>query len=287
MAARRLSLARLRSAPQVAAIGLALLVVLIAVLLSALLTPGSGGGGSPPADDGKALSAANPAPGTTESPAPSTTPSPGGRISPAPPAVPDTIQHLPESTGKYVAITIDDGPDAVWTPKILQVLRRHHAHATFCMIGPQARANPALVKEVVAQGHRLCDHTVHHDTAMDKKSVAYQTAEILGAQDMIRRAAGGARVYYYRAPGGAFTPASRALAARHGMRPLGWNIDTKDFDRPGVAVILHTLKDEIHNGPTILFHDGGGNRGQTVKALDQALTWLRQQGYGFSFPKVD
>jgi peptidoglycan/xylan/chitin deacetylase (PgdA/CDA1 family) len=122
---------------------------------------------------------------------------------------------------------------------------------------------------------------------MDHKQFAYQKSEVMDALSMIEQASGGARVYYYRAPGGAFTPASRALAAQHGMRPLGWNIDTKDFDRPGVPVILDTLKDEIHNGPTILFHDGGGNRGQTVSALDKSLTWLTQQGYAFSFPKVD
>ncbi|MYS24559.1 Peptidoglycan/xylan/chitin deacetylase, PgdA/CDA1 family [Streptomyces sp. DvalAA-14] len=279
MAARRTLLARLRSAPQAVAIGLAVVVVVIAAVASALLRPGSGGAAAP-ADDGKAISAA-PRPTGSASPAVRTNPSP------TPPTVPDSIQHQPETAGKNVNITIDDGPDPKWTPRILQVLRRHHVHATFCMIGPQARANPALVKQVVADGHRLCDHTVHHDTGMDKKTTAYQSSEILGALDMIEQASGGARVYYYRAPGGAFTPPSRALAAQHGMRPLGWNIDTKDFDRPGVSAILHTMKDEIHNGPTILFHDGGGNRGQTVQALDKALTWLRQQGYGFSFPKVD
>jgi peptidoglycan/xylan/chitin deacetylase (PgdA/CDA1 family) len=70
------------------------------------------------------------------------------------------------------------------------------------------------------------------------------------------------------------------------MRPLGWNVDTKDYEQPGVATIVDTVKDEISNGPTILFHDGGGDRSQTVQALDQTLTWLTAQGYGFSFPKV-
>jgi peptidoglycan/xylan/chitin deacetylase (PgdA/CDA1 family) len=277
------ALARFRSTPQLVAIILAVLVVVIAATVSALLKPGSDGAAAP-ADDAKGRSAAPP----TGRTAPNRPPTPThGHIPAGPPAVPDSIQHQAESPGKYVNITIDDGPDPEWTPKVLQVLRKHHVHAVFCMIGPQAQANPALVKRVVGEGHRLCDHTVHHNTAMDKKPVAYQTSEILDAWNMIQHAAGGARVYYYRAPGGAFTPPSRAVAAQHGMRPLGWNIDTKDFDRPGVGIILHTMKHEIHNGPTILFHDGGGNRAQTVAALDQALTWLKQQGYGFSFPKVD
>jgi peptidoglycan/xylan/chitin deacetylase (PgdA/CDA1 family) len=281
MVEERGTLARVKAAPQWLAVSLAALVVVIASVASALLAPGSGGksGAGSPAVAGQPVGGSG---GTTTASHPPIRPS-----HPAVAPVPDSIQHATEAAGPAVNITIDDGPDPEWTPKVLQVLAAHHVHATFCMIGPQAAAHPDLVKRVVAEGHRLCDHTVHHDTTMDHKQFAYQKSEVMDALSMIEQASGGARVYYYRAPGGAFTPASRALAAQHGMRPLGWNIDTKDFDRPGVPVILDTLKDEIHNGPTILFHDGGGNRGQTVSALDKSLTWLKQQGYAFSFPKVD
>jgi peptidoglycan/xylan/chitin deacetylase (PgdA/CDA1 family) len=214
-------------------------------------------------------------------------PVPTPRSAPLVPQVPDSIQHQVESPGRAVALTLDDGPDPEWTPQALDVLRRHHVHVTFCMVGPRALAYPGLVQRVVAEGHRLCDHTVHHDTTMDRKPFAFQESEIEGALAIIEQASGGARVYYYRAPGGAFTPYSRALAARDAMRPLGWNIDTKDYECPGVSAILRTLQDEIGNGPVILFHDGGGYRGQTVAALDLALTWLQEQGYTFSFPKAD
>ncbi|MCX4715690.1 polysaccharide deacetylase family protein [Streptomyces virginiae] len=199
--------------------------------------------------------------------------------------IPEGIAHASESGGDAVNITIDDGPDPRWTPKVLDVLRRHDVKATFCMVGPQAKAHPDLVKKVVAAGHRLCDHTMNHDTAMDKKPVAYQEAQILEAKKLIEEAAGGgAKVEYYRAPGGAFTPDSRRIAAAHGMRPLGWNVDTKDFDKPGTAAIVNAVKREIGNGPTVLFHDGGGNRAQTVDALDQVLTWLKEQGRPTGFP---
>lgn len=289
MTGRRISLgrfapARLRSAPQAAVIGVAVAVVLIAALVSALLAPGGG------SRDATAASPAGDQKGGSRQPAGTHTASPSHTPATTPattvPAVPDSIQHRAEAPGRAVNITIDDGPDPMWTPKVLQVLKRHHVHATFCMIGPQAKGNPELVRRIVAEGHRLCDHTVTHDESMDHKPFAYQQKEILDALDMIEDASGGAPVQYYRAPGGAFTPASRALAAQHGMRPLGWNIDTKDFSRPGVGTIVATLKSEIHNGPTILFHDGGGNRSQTVTALDQSLTWLAHQGYAFSFPKV-
>ncbi|MFE2140945.1 polysaccharide deacetylase family protein [Streptomyces sp. NPDC059456] len=199
--------------------------------------------------------------------------------------IPDGIAHASESGGNAVNITIDDGPDPQWTPRVLAVLKKYDVKATFCMIGPQARAHPDVVKRVVAAGHRLCDHTADHDTAMDKKPVAYQQKQILDAKKMIEDAAGGgAKVEYYRAPGGAFTPDSRRIAAANGMRPLGWNVDTKDFGKPGVAAIVNAVKNEIRNGPTVLFHDGGGNRAQTVEALDQVLAWLKQQGRPTGFP---
>ncbi|WP_372509552.1 polysaccharide deacetylase family protein [Streptomyces humicola] len=194
------------------------------------------------------------------------------------------ITHAAESGGKAVNITIDDGPDPVWTPKILQVLQDNGAHATFCMIGPHATANPAVVEKIVADGDRLCDHTVSHNTRMDHSPEAYQKSQILDAARMIQQASGGVAPMYYRAPGGAFTPYSRHVAAIHGMRPLGWNIDSRDFYRPGVSTIVNTVKYELGNGPTMLFHDGGGNRSQTFEALRQLLPWLKSQGYTFSFP---
>jgi peptidoglycan/xylan/chitin deacetylase (PgdA/CDA1 family) len=219
----------------------------------------------------------------------------GGRDSGTSASVPDArassqapvsvdIAHASDQGARGVNITIDDGPDPVWTPQVLKVLKENGVKATFCMVGTQAEAHPDLVKAVVAAGHRLCDHTVSHDTTMDTKSEAYQSQQILDAERMITKASGGVRPQYYRAPGGAFTPYSRKLAASRGMRPLGWNVDTKDFERPGTAAVVATVKNEIAGGPTVLFHDAGGDRSQTVAALREVLPWLKQQGYSFGFP---
>ncbi|MFF7893210.1 polysaccharide deacetylase family protein [Streptomyces sp. NPDC007907] len=195
------------------------------------------------------------------------------------------IAHASDAGDRGVNITIDDGPDPVWTPEVLRLLRDNGVKATFCMVGEQAEAHPDMVKAVVAAGHRLCNHTVAHDVTMDRKPTSYQSRQILDAERMITEASGGVRPQYYRAPGGAFTPYSRRLAASHGMRPLGWNIDSKDFERPGANAIVATVKNEIANGPTLLFHDAGGDRAQTVAALREVLPWLKEQGYSFGFPE--
>lgn len=201
--------------------------------------------------------------------------------------VDDSMSHQAEADGKAVNLTLDDGPDPTWTPKALELLKRYDAKAVFCMIGPNAAAHPDLVKQVVAAGHRLCDHSVHHDVTMDDKPVSYQRAEIEQAEQSIEAASGGVRPRYYRAPGGAFTPESRKFAASLGMRPLGWRIDPGDFERPGVDKIVQNVEAGVRAGhQTILMHDGGGDRSQTLAALERLLPWLKEQGYTFSFPKA-
>ncbi|MEV7446869.1 polysaccharide deacetylase family protein [Streptomyces sp. NPDC091204] len=198
--------------------------------------------------------------------------------------VPVGISRLAQGAGRDVAITIDDGPDPRWTPQVLKVLRENHVKATFCMIGTKAQKYPDLARAVAADGHRLCNHSVDHDVTMDHKPVAYQRQQILDAKAMIEKAVPGVPVGYYRAPGGAFTPASRAIAAASGMRPLGWSVDPKDWSRPGLPAIISAVEDKLPQQPTVLFHDGGGDRSETVAALKEYLPWLTAHGYTFSFP---
>ncbi|GGX82654.1 hydrolase [Streptomyces hiroshimensis] len=234
-------------------------------------TPGTGRSG----DDGKGR------PGASSPAAPGT----AGSTPPA--RVSAEISHESEDPGKTVNLTIDDGPEPGWTVKVLDLLKKYDAKATFCIIGSRAQEYPDLVKKVAAAGHRLCDHSVDHNTAMDKRPESYQERQVLDARAMIEKAAGpGARVLYYRAPGGAFTPYSREVAASHGMRPLGWSVDTHDWRNPGVGHIVDAVKTGMKEGPVVLFHDGGGNRGQTVAALEQLLPWFKEQGYTFGYPKI-
>ncbi len=199
-------------------------------------------------------------------------------------AIPQDISRLAQGSGRDIAITIDDGPDPRWTPQVLEVLRQNHVKATFCMVGTRAQKYPELVRKVAAEGHQLCDHTVDHDVTMDHKPVAYQRQQILNGKAMIEKAAPGVAVNYYRAPGGAFTPDSRAIAAANGMRPLGWSVDPQDWSRPGLPTLVSALKKGLPERPTVLFHDGGGDRSQTVAALKEYLPWLTARGYTFTFP---
>ncbi|HJD80546.1 MAG TPA: polysaccharide deacetylase family protein [Kitasatospora aureofaciens] len=188
------------------------------------------------------------------------------------------------SGGRTVALTFDDGPGPA-TGQILDLLAQYHVKATFCEIGQNAAANPALVKRVVAEGHRLCDHSVHHPQPFEKLSHDKAVYEIGAAHDMIVKAGGpGTDVSWFRAPGGGFDADNEHIAAGLGMSSLGWSVDPRDWARPGVPAIVSTVQQQLKPGGVILMHDGGGDRSQTVAALKQLLPWLVAQGYTFDLP---
>ena len=239
-----------------------------------------------------------PASGTATAPIPSSIPILAPEPPPPPPVqvelvapgpvVPraDVLNKLADS--HTVALTFDDGPDPRWTPQILAVLRRHGAVATFCMIEQNARSHPALVSQVLAGGNRLCDHTRTHDEQLPDRAPEKIDDEVVAAGDDLSAEAGGAPVQWYRAPGGNWSADIVKLAAQHGMQPLGWNVDTRDWERPGadaiVAAVQRELRRQAPDGAIILMHDGGGSRDETVAALEQVISGLAAQGYRFGFP---
>ncbi|MFE3501307.1 polysaccharide deacetylase family protein [Kitasatospora sp. NPDC059160] len=231
-----------------------------------------------PADPGRATATGKPV-GTTPG---ATTGTPA-----APPAHPGQATKVIGSTasgGRTVALTFDDGPGPA-TGQVLDLLAQYHVKATFCEIGQNAAANPALVKRVLAEGHRLCDHSVHHPQPFEKLPHDKAVYEISAARDMIVKAGGpGTRVGWFRAPGGGFNADNEHIAAGLGMDSLGWSVDPRDWSRPGVAAIVSTVQSQLKPGGVILMHDGGGDRSQTVAALKQLLPWLVAQGYTFDFP---
>ncbi|MFD5461711.1 polysaccharide deacetylase family protein [Kitasatospora sp. NPDC127059] len=243
---------------------------------------GSGSGADHAAPPAGAKARTPAAPVASGRPQPTGTPAP-----PAPPAHPGSATKVIGSTasgGRTVALTFDDGPGPA-TGQVLDLLAQYHVKATFCEIGQNAAANPALVKRILAEGHRLCDHSVHHPQPFEKLPHDKAVYEIGAARDMIVKAGGpGTRIDWFRAPGGGFNADNEHIAAGLGMDSLGWSVDPRDWSRPGVPAIVSTVQKQLKPGGVILMHDGGGDRSQTVAALKQLLPWLVSQGYTFDFP---
>ncbi|MFD8596260.1 polysaccharide deacetylase family protein [Kitasatospora sp. NPDC059646] len=230
-------------------------------------------------------SAPRTAPSTTAdpgTPAPAASQPSGGQQGHAPAG--NVLRHT-ASGGRTVALTFDDGPGPA-TGQVLDLLAKYDAKATFCEIGDNAKTRPAAVQRILAEGHRLCDHTVDHPQPMHTQSHQQQVAEIGDAKAMIDAAAGGdAGMTWWRAPGGDFTAENEKIGADLGMKSLGWTVDPRDWSRPGVQAIVSNVQQNLRPGGVVLMHDGGGDRSQTVAALKQLLPWLVAQGYTFDFPQ--
>jgi chitooligosaccharide deacetylase NodB len=186
------------------------------------------------------------------------------------------------TSANTVALTFDDGPSSAYTPQVLEVLARHRVKATFCLVGTQAQRFPALVRRIVAEGHALCNHSMSHDnlsTWTDEQIRADLSATI----DVIQTAAPGAAVPYFRAPYGSWGR-SATIAAELGMARLGWTVDPRDWSRPGVDAIVEAVHAQLRPGGVVLMHDAGGDRSQTVQALDLLIPQLADGGWTFTFP---
>lgn len=210
---------------------------------------------------------------------------PPDAASPPVPAVDEIgTRRLTGRRGATVALTFDDGPHPTYTPEVLATLREHDVTAMFCVVGNQVGAHPDLVRQIVADGHALCNHTVTHDVSLPKQDEGAIVDEIAGAQNAIHAVVADAEITHYRAPGGNFAANVNAAAEAHGLTPLAWSIDTRDWQQPGAAAIHGRVADGLHPGAVILLHDGGGDRSGTVAALPDIISTVREQGYEFVVP---
>lgn len=177
-------------------------------------------------------------------------------------------------SSKVVYLTFDDGPSAQYTPQVLRVLKKHHAKATFFMIGTNARSNPALVRRVRAEGHAVGNHTWSHPwltrlSSSQVRSQIQRTDKVIG------------RTRCVRPPGGFVSPGVRRTIAGTGKKVAMWTVDPRDWARPGQASIQRTILANTRSGSIVLMHDGGGPRAQSVAALDVVLSRLKARGYRF------
>ncbi|MFK3985106.1 polysaccharide deacetylase family protein [Micromonospora sp. NPDC050397] len=198
------------------------------------------------------------------------------------PGVSPEIIDAARGTGNVVSLTFDDGPNPVDTPRLLSVLRTHRVKAVFCLWGEHVARRPDLVRRIVAAGHSIGNHSMRHDD-MANWSPARIEADLRQTNALIRHTVPGVQIRYFRAPYGSWgqTP---AVAARMGMRPLGWRLAITDWEPPGTDVLRDRLLDGVTPGAVVLMHDGGGDRAQTVDAVDQVIPLLKSRGWRFTLP---
>lgn len=194
------------------------------------------------------------------------------------------ILRLPASAEHGVALTFDDGPDPDVTPRVLDLLDRHQARATFFVVGRKVEAHPALAREIQARGHLVENHTYRHGNGFAFLGPRGMQREIEAAQEAIEGATG-RRPTLFRAPAGIRNPWLDLVLARTSLSLVSWTrrgFDTVTRDPGRVAGrLIHGLR----AGDILLLHDGSsasGLAGQPVvlEALPRVLEALAARQLG-------
>jgi polysaccharide deacetylase family sporulation protein PdaB len=183
---------------------------------------------------------------------------------------------------KVIALTFDDGPDPENTSPILDLLEQYGAKATFFLVGNKVERNPELVKRELAQGHELANHTYSHSYLGKKTSAEKIRKDILQAEKVIFSVSG-QKCKLFRPPGGYINETLVNTARQEGYTVVmwSWHQDTRDWSRPGVNKIVHSVLNHTQNGYIVLFHEYIDGKTQTIAALEQILPELQKRGYRF------
>ena len=179
-----------------------------------------------------------------------------------------------------LALTFDDGPNPVWTPRLLDLLASHEVRATFFLVGSRAQTQPALVRQIVAAGHLIGNHSWSHPNLA--LSSARRIIEELSRTNQILAQIAGTPPRYFRPPYGARRPEVLRIARRLGLVPVLWNAMTSDWKNPSADSIASSLTRKIDRllrrgrAANIVLHDGShsdpsANRAPSIAAAAQLI----------------
>jgi peptidoglycan-N-acetylglucosamine deacetylase len=179
-----------------------------------------------------------------------------------------------------LALTFDDGPNATWTPRLLEILARHEVRATFFLLGSRAECEPELVRRITAAGHLIGNHSWSHPN-LSRGSSGRVREELLRTKEALEQITG-LPVKFFRPPFGARRPAVLRIARELGLTPVLWNVMTSDWSEPSAERIADQLTKKIGGqrrrgrAANIVLHDGGhrdpgANREPSVTAAGMLI----------------
>ncbi|RPE39996.1 cellulose synthase/poly-beta-1,6-N-acetylglucosamine synthase-like glycosyltransferase [Streptomyces sp. Ag109_O5-1] len=212
-----------------------------------------------------------------------------GRVAQGGPVIADadTAPHTARPKTHTIALTFDDGPDPTWTPRILDVLRRQHVQATFFVVGTEVVDHPDLVRRIVADGHQIGIHTFTHPD-LSRLAPWQRSLELRETQLAVAGAAGVTTALLrppYSSENDALDDADWSVlkqAGAAGYVTVLSTQDAQDWQRPGTERILVNATPKGRAGQILLMHDGGGDRAQTVAALNTLIPRLKARGFRFA-----
>ncbi len=196
-------------------------------------------------------------------------------VAPFVPAAPGKRVARVSVPGNYVALTFDDGPSASLTPRVLDILNEYGARATFFVLGENAVRNKSLLSRAAAEGHELGSHTWSH-IKLTGSSQEKICSEIERTNAVIAEATG-KRPLVMRPPYGATNAGIvNLMDSRFGMSSILWDVDTRDWQHPGVDVVVRRAVGNARPGSIILVHD---IHASTLAAVEGIVSGLQARGF--------
>lgn len=174
---------------------------------------------------------------------------------------------------KRIALTFDDGPSNVYTPKVLKILHKYHAKATFFVVGSSVKKYPQIVKREIKEGHQVGNHSYDHPllTKLSAKQVAQQ---IWGTEIAVYRATG----YFPEIVRPPYGGVDRKTAKTAGLPIIQWTVDTLDWKARSPQGVTNAVMANANDGAIVLMHD---IHEKTADSLDETLRLLKKCGYKF------
>lgn len=181
-----------------------------------------------------------------------------------------SLNHNYKVEDDIVAITFDDGPDPEYTPKVLDLLKKHNAKATFFLIGKNAEKHPQLVQRIIQEGHTIGNHSYSHSNGFGFFSTAKIAAEIRRTdeifQSIIQK-----KINIFRPPFGVTNPNIKRALGRTGHQSVGWSKRSLDTINIPEKRIVERITAKLRKGDVILLHDTGP---KSIVVLERLLLFL-------------
>ncbi len=184
---------------------------------------------------------------------------------------------------REMALTFDDGPNDPYTLQLLDVLSKYNVKATFFLIGKYVDQRPDIVRDIVAAGHEVGNHTYTHPNLIFR-SQAELREEIGRCERALNNAVGHKHAALFRPPFGARRPAVLRTVRKLGMEPIMWSVTAYDWSAKSSEQIERKVRKQVQGGDVILLHDGGHlafgtDRSHTVKATAKLIERYHGDGW--------
>jgi len=182
-----------------------------------------------------------------------------------------------------IAITFDDGPHAISTPQILDLLDKFKVSATFFLVGKHLEKHPEIAREMVNAGHEIGNHTYSHSLLY--LSTKKRIRDEISRTDALLRNIDGAEPKFFRPPAGFFTKRVLDIVEQMGYKTVVGDVYPRDPHLPGKKKIVDRVLQRTVAGSIIILHDGGNtprvDRSQTLEALSEIIPGLKNKGFEF------